>query len=57
MELEETYMNGTRTRLPHVTNISFKYAEGEGLMCGIFQELAVSSGSACTSASTDQAMY
>jgi cysteine desulfurase len=38
--------------LPHVTNISFKYVEGEGLMMGI-KDLAVSSGSACTSASLE----
>ena len=38
-------------RLPHVTNISFKYVEGEGLMMGFNKNIAVSSGSACTSAS------
>ena len=51
--LEESYVNGSRTqRLPHVTNISFKYVEGEGLMMGV-KDLAVSSGSACTSASLE----
>ena len=51
--MEESYVNGSREhRLPHVTNISFKYVEGEGLMMGV-KDLAVSSGSACTSASLE----
>src|SRR5690349_7831470 len=51
LKLEESYLNGSKEhRLPHVSNISFKYVEGEGLMMGI-KDLAVSSGSACTSAS------
>ena len=53
LTLEESYVNGsTEHRLPHVTNISFKYVEGEGLMMGV-KDLAVSSGSACTSASLE----
>ena len=53
IELEEAYINGnTEHRLPHVTNISFKYVEGEGLMMAM-KDLAVSSGSACTSASLE----
>ncbi|SMB98196.1 cysteine desulfurase IscS [Hymenobacter roseosalivarius DSM 11622] len=53
LELEESYVNGSREhRLPHVTNISFTYVEGEGLMMGV-KDLAVSSGSACTSASLE----
>jgi cysteine desulfurase len=53
IELEESYINGnTEHRLPHVTNISFKYVEGEGLMMAM-KDLAVSSGSACTSASLE----
>jgi cysteine desulfurase len=53
VELEESYINGnTNHRLPHVTNISFKYVEGEGLMMAM-KDLAVSSGSACTSASLE----
>jgi cysteine desulfurase len=53
LELEESYVNGsTVNRLPHTTNISFKYVEGEGLMMGI-KDIAVSSGSACTSASLE----
>jgi cysteine desulfurase len=53
LTLEESYVNGSREhRLPHVANISFKYVEGEGLMMGV-KDLAVSSGSACTSASLE----
>ena len=53
LNLEESYVNGSAEhRLPHTANISFKYVEGEGLMMGI-KDLAVSSGSACTSASLE----
>ncbi|QJX49120.1 IscS subfamily cysteine desulfurase [Hymenobacter taeanensis] len=53
LTLEESYVNGSSEhRLPHVANISFKYVEGEGLMMGV-KDLAVSSGSACTSASLE----
>jgi cysteine desulfurase len=53
LQLEESYLNGNKThRLPHTSNISFKYVEGEGLMMGI-KDIAVSSGSACTSASLE----
>ncbi|TXK48637.1 IscS subfamily cysteine desulfurase [Pontibacter qinzhouensis] len=53
LTIEESYVNGSREhRLPHVSNISFKYVEGEGLMMGV-KDLAVSSGSACTSASLE----
>jgi cysteine desulfurase len=52
-KLEESYVNGNREhRLPHVSNISFKYVEGEGLIMGV-KDIAVSSGSACTSASLE----
>jgi len=52
--LEESYVNGcVAHRLPHVSNISFKYVEGEGLMMGFNKNIAVSSGSACTSASLE----
>lgn len=52
--LEESYINGnTDHRMPHVTNISFKHVEGEGLMMTFNQEIGVSSGSACTSASLE----
>ncbi|MFT5725016.1 MAG: cysteine desulfurase [Bacteroidia bacterium] len=53
LAIEESYVNGNvEHRLPHVANISFKHVEGEGLMMGI-KDLAVSSGSACTSASLE----
>ena len=52
-QLPETYVNGHPTeRLPGNANISFAYVEGEGLMMGI-KDVAVSSGSACTSASLE----
>ncbi|MEO0890595.1 MAG: aminotransferase class V-fold PLP-dependent enzyme, partial [Pseudomonadota bacterium] len=52
--LEEAYVNGSiENRMPHVTNISFKHVEGEGLMMTFNQDIAVSSGSACTSASLE----
>jgi cysteine desulfurase len=52
--LEEVYVNGNQEhRMPHVTNISFKHVEGEGLMMTFNQNVAVSSGSACTSASLE----
>ncbi len=54
MQLEETKINGNvDSRMPHVTNISFKHVEGEGLMMTFNQHVAVSSGSACTSASLE----
>ncbi len=54
LKLEEAYVNGSREqRLPHVTNISFKHVEGEGLMMGFNKNIALSSGSACTSASLE----
>ncbi|BAV09000.1 cysteine desulfurase IscS [Filimonas lacunae] len=54
LEIEESYLNGDKEhRLPHVSNISFKYVEGEGLMMGFNKTIAVSSGSACTSASLE----
>lgn len=54
LQLEEAYVNGSRQhRLPHVANISFKYVEGEGLMMGFNKNIALSSGSACTSASLE----
>jgi cysteine desulfurase len=53
-KIEESYVNGSKQhRLPHVTNISFKYVEGEGLLMGFNKDIAVSSGSACTSASLE----
>ncbi len=53
-KLEETKVNGNEgSRMPHVANISFKHVEGEGLMMTFNQNIAVSSGSACTSASLE----
>jgi Cysteine sulfinate desulfinase/cysteine desulfurase and related enzymes len=51
LALEETHTNGSIIhRLPHVCNISFKYADANSLMMGFNGQIAVSSGSACTSA-------
>lgn len=52
-KLDETYINGSMEhRLPHNINISFAYVEGESLLMGI-NDIAVSSGSACTSATLE----
>jgi cysteine desulfurase len=52
-ELDEVYINGSwEHRLPHNLNISFAYVEGESLLMGI-NDIAVSSGSACTSATLE----
>jgi cysteine desulfurase len=52
-ELDETYINGSLDRrLPNNLNISFAYVEGESLLMGI-NDIAVSSGSACTSATLE----
>jgi len=54
LQLDGTYLNGSREyRLPHTTNISFKHLESEALMMGFSKELAVSSGSACMSATPE----
>ncbi len=54
LQIEESYLNGNKEhRLPHVSNISFKYAESEGLLMGLNKNIALSSGSACTSASPE----
>lgn len=54
LKLKDTFVNGsTRFRLPHVTNISFNFVESEGLISGIQKDIAVSSGSACSSASRE----
>ena len=51
--IDETYVNGDLThRVPHNLNISFNYVEGESLIMAI-KDIAVSSGSACTSASLE----
>src|SRR5579871_3652625 len=52
-ELDEVYINGTMEhRLPNNLNMSFAYVEGESLLMGI-NDIAVSSGSACTSATLE----
>ena len=51
--MEEVYVNGDlEHRVPHNLNLSFNYVEGESLIMGM-KELAISSGSACTSASLE----
>jgi len=53
MQMEEVYINGDMDhRVPHNLNVSFNYVEGESLIMAI-KDLAVSSGSACTSASLE----
>jgi cysteine desulfurase len=52
-QLDETFINGSMEhRLPHSVNISFAYVEGESMLMGI-NDVAVSSGSACTSATLE----
>jgi cysteine desulfurase len=54
LQLDQTFVNGDKeNRLPHMTNISFQYVEGEALLIGLNKEIAISSGSACTSASIE----
>jgi cysteine desulfurase len=51
--IEEIYINGDmERRVPHNLNVSFNYVEGESLIMAV-KDLAVSSGSACTSASLE----
>lgn len=53
-KMEEVTVNGAReSRMPQITNMSFKHVEGEGLMMTFNQNIALSSGSACTSASLE----
>ena len=52
-QIEATYLNGDMTqRVPHNLNVSFNYVEGESLLMAV-KDIAVSSGSACTSASLE----
>jgi len=54
MKIEEVVFNGHQDyRMPHMTNLSFKHVEGEGLLMTFNQQIALSSGSACTSASLE----
>jgi cysteine desulfurase len=51
--IEEIYLNGSfKNKIPNITNISFAYIEGESLIMAL-KDVAVSSGSACTSASLE----
>jgi cysteine desulfurase len=53
-KVDEAYMNGhASSRLPHNLNISFAYVEGESVLMGLNKEVALSSGSACTSATLE----
>jgi cysteine desulfurase len=52
-DIEEVYVNGDMDkRVPHNLNISFNYVEGESMLMAL-KDLAISSGSACTSASLE----
>jgi cysteine desulfurase len=52
--LEEVFLNGhPEKRLPHILNVSFAYVEGESVLMGVNKESAISSGSACTSATLE----
>jgi cysteine desulfurase len=53
-KVDEAYVNGSPdARLPHNLNISFAYVEGESVLMGLNKEVALSSGSACTSATLE----
>ena len=52
--VHQAYLNGhPERRLPHVLNISFAYVEGESVLMGLNKDVALSSGSACTSATLE----
>lgn len=54
LKLSDVYINGSvKDRLPNVSNLSFKYVDSESLMLGFNKNIAVSSGSACTSATIE----
>jgi cysteine desulfurase len=54
LKIEETYLNGSKEqRLPQVTNISFRHVKSDDLLMALNKTMAASSGSACTSASTE----
>lgn len=54
LRLHDVYINGSKEfRLPNVSNLSFKNVEGQALMMNLNKEIALSSGSACTSASLE----
>lgn len=52
--LGDVYVNGSKeNRLPHVTNLCFKHVDSNGLMMALQKNIALSSGSACTSATPE----
>ena len=54
LAIEGSTVNGSRAhRLPHTTNISFRHVDGQALLAGLGKDVALSSGSACTSASME----
>ena len=56
LAIEGAHVNGSREpqkRLPHTTNISFSHIDGQALLAGLGKDIALSSGSACTSASME----
>jgi cysteine desulfurase len=54
LRIEGSVVNGSRThRLPHTTNVSFHDTDGQALLAGLGKDIALSSGSACTSASME----
>ena len=54
LNVGDVYINGSKThRLPNTTNLSFKNVDGQALMRGLNKEIALSSGSPCTSASLE----
>jgi cysteine desulfurase len=54
LRIEGSRVNGSREfRLPHTTNISFSHVDGQALLAGLGKDVALSSGSACTSASME----
>jgi cysteine desulfurase len=54
LQIEETHVNGSGAhRLPHTTNLTFHFVESEGLLMALNKQIALSSGSACTSGSLE----
>jgi cysteine desulfurase len=52
--VDEAYLNGhPERRLPHTLNVSFAYVEGESVLMGLNRDVALSSGSACTSSTLE----
>ncbi|MBS1659412.1 MAG: IscS subfamily cysteine desulfurase [Bacteroidetes bacterium] len=54
LQIEGAHVNGSRShRLPHTTNLSFSHIDGQALLAALAKDVALSSGSACTSASME----